>query len=767
MSELNLAAAHEAFAQEDWSEWTERYLEYVRRVQGATHKEWVTPEFQAYLWEHDGLMGVGSGSSVVVRTAYEDSAVVECLWRIRGLKPEGEVLARSRQLDAAFKEVMALVFPKHNARRPKVKLVRIFAAMFPQDVLPLDNHRTFLLRAALGLKRLKQGDIGNQVRVSEFLRQRLGVERVSLAPGEVLSDHEVVRRCLFAWYLVEKVIQVDEEDDSGGGDPGTSSSLLKLRPFERQRKGLSWGKDTIPLLHAILQRAEHGATASEIVEDVQSEAPTLSQSSRRSFLSHVRSLLGLLELRDGALRPTERGSQVLEGEDLVDVLGPLLIIRVYGFAQLLDKLRSASEGLPKRDVILHLQAGYPSWTSARAPSGLISWALGIGLIERWTPESEGVTWLRLTPEGMSLADRTPLDLSAWTPQPDEEDDDEEESDDAALPPAARLDVPKLDKISNHEAFKDLVLPAEFLAHFHGALHALEHKRFVLLTGLSGTGKTSIARAYARAYCQQSRVRFEQQYLEVPVRPDWTDPGGLLGYFNPLASPPVFQSTDALNLLREASIHPSRPYFLCLDEMNLARVEYYFAPFLSAMEKGESLAIHAEADSVDGVPPRIPWPRNLFVIGTVNMDETTHAFSDKVLDRAFSFELWDVALDRWAAGVRAGASPQHVTALEVVLPVLEAAYAALHPARRHFGYRTCDEVLRFVAAVAGSDHTSVLDTAVFTKILPKIRGDDTGSLPTALDALHKVCVEHKFTRSASKLQSMRETLADQGVVRFWA
>src|SRR5690606_14047711 len=105
---------------------------------------------------------------------------------------------------------------------------------------------------------------------------------------------------------------------------------------------------------------------------------------------------------------------------------------------------------------------------------------------------------------------------------------------------------------------------------------------------------------------------------------------------------------ALRLLLDAEAHPDVPYFLVLDEMNLARVEHYFAPFLSAMESTQdpSIQIHAHDERVNGVPPRVRWPNNLRIGGTVNMDETTHPFSDKVLDRAFTLEFWEVDLKGW-------------------------------------------------------------------------------------------------------------------------
>ena len=113
-------------------------------------------------------------------------------------------------------------------------------------------------------------------------------------------------------------------------------------------------------------------------------------------------------------------------------------------------------------------------------------------------------------------------------------------------------------------------------------------------------------------------------LLVPVRADWNDTRGLLGFWNPITS--VYERTRCVDLLLRAQEDPERPYFLILDEMNLARVEYYFSDFLSAMESGEPIPLYSEDMGDETVPATLPLPRNVFVIGTVNVDETTHAFT---------------------------------------------------------------------------------------------------------------------------------------------
>ncbi len=165
--------------------------------------------------------------------------------------------------------------------------------------------------------------------------------------------------------------------------------------------------------------------------------------------------------------------------------------------------------------------------------------------------------------------------------------------------------------------------------------ALKTKPFAILSGASGIGKTRLTYLFSEALTGN----VEQQYRLIPVRPDWTDSTALLGYRNLLAGPEGrYVTTRFLDFLAHAARPESsgRAYFLCLDEMNLARVEHYLSDLLSAMES-PSREIPLEADSV------VRLPSNLFLTGTVNVDETTHVFSRKVLDRANTIELTEVDL----------------------------------------------------------------------------------------------------------------------------
>src|SRR5690606_8072426 len=172
--------------------------------------------------------------------------------------------------------------------------------------------------------------------------------------------------------------------------------------------------------------------------------------------------------------------------------------------------------------------------------------------------------------------------------------------------------------------------------------SLATKPFVILTGLSGSGKTQLAVRFGE-WLGPDRSRV------VAVRPDWTGSEALFGYEDALQDPDEYgrrpwHVPDALAFMLKAARDTEHPYLLVLDEMNLAHVERYFADVLSGMESDQPVLpnLVKEKDGrwrldPDG-PERIPIPENLFVVGTVNVDETTYMFSPKVLDRANTIEF---------------------------------------------------------------------------------------------------------------------------------
>ncbi|HIA00704.1 MAG TPA: hypothetical protein EYN06_02850 [Myxococcales bacterium] len=444
------------------------------------------------------------------------------------------------------------------------------------------------------------------------------------------------------------------------------------------------------------------------------------------------------------------------------------------------------------------------------------------------------------------------------------------------------------------------------------LRALRTKRFLILAGLSGTGKTQLARRIARSAVaidqQQGTGRglelieqsldsaaagedsflFEQvpghpdyiRVLEVgsgsqrarattihkrrvgflPVRPDWTDAKKVWGYYNPLTG--RFYPTEALVVLLNAyrdyleNGEGAGNYFLILDEMNLARVEYYFSDLLSLMESGcsedpdvpgriqtgETARVHpldtmivstgirgvhdersvAEAQAafsnvdtggkrvmsaartgtveqmvplremddrrwlyealVKGlefvdrpqkelseldekrhalpllypIPPRVAYPPNLTIIGTINVDETTHAFSPKVLDRAFVMQFANVCYE-----AALGGHPLYGE-LSTLLSEL---HTAMAPGQHHFGYRVATEMLDYVGQAGGKLTPLIGDFLMMSKVLPKLRGTE-GQLRTLLERLCALAKKEGFANSEQKLTIMLQQLSDSGFTSFF-
>jgi hypothetical protein len=262
--------------------------------------------------------------------------------------------------------------------------------------------------------------------------------------------------------------------------------------------------------------------------------------------------------------------------------------------------------------------------------------------------------------------------------------------------------------------------------------ALQTKPLVILPGISGTGKTRLTRLYADAVHEIPPGAPNPYYLLVAVQPDWHSARDLLGYYNALNG--TYQPTPFLRLLMRAASDPQQPYYVCLDEMNLARPEYYLAPLLSALETTDhtvDIGVPGdEAKTAAGETLANPFrlPLNVSLIGTVNVDESTHALSDKLLDRANVIELTDVDLEAFRQGYRGAID---AAAWRVIVQV----HGVMTRLGQPFGYRTIGEMLRYVEQARGVlPPQQALDLQIKQKILPKLRGEDGPRLRDALTQL---------------------------------
>ncbi len=309
------------------------------------------------------------------------------------------------------------------------------------------------------------------------------------------------------------------------------------------------------------------------------------------------------------------------------------------------------------------------------------------------------------------------------------------------------DAPPFVTIANHIRDAGLRLSERTLRRYHLSLLT---RGFVILAGNSGTGKTWLAEAYADAVDAEHNV--------VSVAPNWTTNEDLLGYSNPVTR--TYHDTSFSRFLRDAasSYHREvandwtpRPYHLILDEMNLARVEYYFASFLSAMEVR---ARHGLATMDIGGGDQLELTPNLFVVGTVNIDETTHGFADKVWDRAQLVEL-DLPPEYMAAHL-AGAPYR-----DDILRIWEVV-GSVGP----FAYRVVDDIATYVAA-AGQDGVSweeAVDEQILQKILPKLKGTEPG-VGIVLEELATLC-EERYPLSHQRSRRMLEGFNRYGIASYF-
>lgn len=332
--------------------------------------------------------------------------------------------------------------------------------------------------------------------------------------------------------------------------------------------------------------------------------------------------------------------------------------------------------------------------------------------------------------------------------------------------------------------------------------AIKSKPFLLLAGISGTGKSRIVRELARACWDEGSEEYNAQkpknFEMVQVKPNWHDSSELIGYVSRVSGKPVYVAGDFLRFVARAWEEQDVPYFLCLDEMNLAPVEQYFAEYLSVIESRKAdnngvittdpilnksmedwyRVLTSELTVKDEVRSRflkdgICIPQNLIVVGTVNMDETTFSFSRKVLDRAMTIEMNEVdlngGLDRRHEKIgKLGAAElignavegvdvysSHKDVCDTVIKYLQAVNDKLKGTPFKIAYRTRNEVLLYVvnnlpySKIDGDSETTypeefvvarALDEITNMKILSRIEGDETKVSREFLDDLGKTIKE---------------------------
>lgn len=350
--------------------------------------------------------------------------------------------------------------------------------------------------------------------------------------------------------------------------------------------------------------------------------------------------------------------------------------------------------------------------------------------------------------------------------------------------------------------------------------SLKSKPFVILAGTSGTGKTRLVKLFAEAVGATTE---NGRYKMVSVRPDWSDSSDLFGHVDLNGK---FIPGAIIDFVKQAEIDRTHPYFLCLDEMNLARVEYYLSDILSVIETRDlvdgtiksdpliSETYYGSDTSAAGRYGTVRLPENLYIIGTVNMDETTFPFSRKVLDRANTIEFSYVDLMP-KFDERPYIMPQAMSLSNAFLKTeyltliqcedeseavsefcleLQKVNQILQEANAHVGYRVRDEIVFYLLNNKKYDllaENEAMDNELLQKIFPRIQGS-SASVKTMLCELFKFCAgdydgyqaqsdnisdkmrkalkddnrKIKYRRSAEKLELMTRRFEEDGFTSYW-
>ena len=360
--------------------------------------------------------------------------------------------------------------------------------------------------------------------------------------------------------------------------------------------------------------------------------------------------------------------------------------------------------------------------------------------------------------------------------------------------------------SFEETLEELGLqyPGQIIRAFHTALKVNDLSPLTVLSGLSGTGKSQLPRAYARF--------FGIHFLHVPVEPGWDSPQDLLGFYDFVSE--RYRPTDRARALghfdsqfsKEIGIAGDRSWadrmlIILLDEMNLARTEYYFSEFLSRLEMrgprtngGETSDSRSDAQiSIDlpyaegERPKHLYVPHNVIWVGTLNEDETTQALSDKVLDRANSIRFAPpkpgtlrqhskapergvkaaagyLPYERWLGWSKRGTTIEAGT--QEIDETLEELASLMQKASRGFGFRIAQSIRAYIDRYPGQDWRVPMIDQINMRLLPKLAGAEMSACQDTMDGLRRLCEDVLGSPEFAEALQQAETASEATQIFTW-
>jgi len=723
-------------------DWYTELATFLAEVKAGIPGKLKDPDFLKRLWDENPVAATGMGS-VKMAPALSDAAFRDW-FAAEAVKPlPADPVAVEAQLTEFYNGLRDRL-KVLCGRTPRLKLNRVLCSVYPEHFTTVaDPGKLLFLHKEMG-----GGAKDHPVRAHKSIRTRIDTLLGTVTEAEPL---ELARRICLPWMLYDRIS--DEEPTAATENPSDTATALKPLPAALRRKGLTSMKGGFQTLLGFLPELSEGVSKDEFADIIKQANPELAQSSLTTNINVVSREFDLCKRDGDTYRLSARGINLLETQD-PDEFADHLLTKVLGVDHVLKTLEKSPQS--KAALMAMLQTVHPGWTTDFAPSAMLVWLNSLGLIapvandkklfqltERGARWAELVTWV---PESLPKALETVAELQA------------EVVESVQLPLFEELSKRLADLVAGK-----LVLDQALVEQLHAGLWFHPVRHFAVLTGISGSGKTQLAQNYASALCAAKTDDHERVRI-IPVQPGWYDPSPLLGYVNPIQES-SYRSAPFLDLLLRAAADPENPYVAILDEMNLSHPEQYLAPVLSAMETHGWLDLHQLGEDTVPTPRRVRYPANLAIIGTLNMDETTHGLSDKVLDRAFTLEFWNISVQAFPGWTTSALAPALKEKTQAVLVALG---EALSPVRLHFGWRTIDDVVSYLAfhAKLAPNNEAALDHVIYAKVLPKLRGETSAKFQKALQDTYKALADHGLTRCCAKVKSMQEDLAVSGAARFW-
>lgn len=646
-------------------------------VKEAREDEWYPEGFQQALWESSGISGIGPGSAVSVVGAYDDAEVAAYLLELRDGGLPADTQAAALALQAAYDEILTQVRPKYTQKRPRARIVRLLAALFPHHMTCLmDERRTLQVRGLIGAVKAPTGFVGQNAPIRVRLREALdGIEADDV-------DH-----AMFSWFLWESYFGVSDDgaaETVGVGREPMAVPEFSLLPASSQRRSLFVVKNNISLLVAVVRESEQGISKEDLVEVILNEAPQLKRPSAAHVIGQaLGGSLGLIRFTGGAYLPTDRGLEFLSAPEPSHVLRAALIGRVFGLAHLLLALHERPDGMLQQDAHQYVQALVPTWKTAQPASYIVQWAKIAGLV---TGEKRGgATYLTLTDDGEDYASALPQDFEArWKIV-----DDRESVDDPGEDATAQFSTSGARTAAPSYSAAAIVADGCFLSRteIEAMLDLLRHKKNLVLQGPPGTGKTWLARRLGYALVgvkdpeRVAAVQFQPSLSYEDFVRGWRPYAGEDGQGGLRLADGVF--LECINL---ALSRPDEDFVLVIEEINRGNPAQILGELLTLLEADKRVEDEALRLAYPREPgERVFVPPNLYVIGTMNLADRSLALVDLALRRRFAFRTLTPTLnDVWRQWcVAAGAPADLVDTIQKRIGELNTAIAEDNRLRAQF------------------------------------------------------------------------------------